>query len=159
MSVLVKKPFLTGLVVFLLTVFWGSLGFTALYRRLPAALEWTLCLLSPFAFTAGMAQVRVHETISLFHSLCVLIAQSCPAPLSVEFSRPEYWSGEPFPSPGDLPNPGIKVRSPAMQVDSLQSEPPGKGLSTSYDVVTRITFFERRSVSYRTGQSRNKNVL
>ncbi|XP_027374951.1 ATP-binding cassette sub-family A member 9-like isoform X3 [Bos indicus x Bos taurus] len=57
MSVLVKKPFLTGLVVFLLTVFWGSLGFTALYRRLPAALEWTLCLLSPFAFTAGMAQL------------------------------------------------------------------------------------------------------
>ncbi|XP_065764619.1 ATP-binding cassette sub-family A member 9 isoform X3 [Muntiacus reevesi] len=57
MSVLVKKPFLTGLVVFLLTVFWGSLGFTALYRHLPAALEWILCLLSPFAFTAGMAQL------------------------------------------------------------------------------------------------------
>ncbi|XP_077636406.1 ATP-binding cassette sub-family A member 9-like [Crocuta crocuta] len=57
MSVLIKKPFLTGLVVFLLTVFWGSLGFTALYRDLPAFLEWTLCLLSPFAFTAGMAQL------------------------------------------------------------------------------------------------------
>ncbi|XP_057173828.1 ATP-binding cassette sub-family A member 9 isoform X12 [Ursus arctos] len=57
MSVLIKKPFLTGLVVFLLTVFWGSLGFTALYRHLPAFLEWTLCLLSPFAFTAGMAQL------------------------------------------------------------------------------------------------------
>uniref|UniRef100_M3YSD0 ATP binding cassette subfamily A member 9 n=1 Tax=Mustela putorius furo TaxID=9669 RepID=M3YSD0_MUSPF len=57
MSVLIKKPFLTGLVVFLLTVFWGSLGFTALYRHLPAFLEWILCLLSPFAFTAGMAQL------------------------------------------------------------------------------------------------------
>ncbi|KAF3817321.1 hypothetical protein GH733_011721 [Mirounga leonina] len=57
MSVLIKKPFLTGLVVFLLTVFWGSLGFTALYRHLPAFLEWTLCLLSPFAFTAGMAEL------------------------------------------------------------------------------------------------------
>uniref|UniRef100_A0A8C9KJ39 ATP binding cassette subfamily A member 9 n=1 Tax=Panthera tigris altaica TaxID=74533 RepID=A0A8C9KJ39_PANTA len=57
MSVLIKKPFLTGLVVFLLTVFWGSLGFTALYRDLPAFLEWTLCLLSPFAFTVGMAQL------------------------------------------------------------------------------------------------------
>ncbi|KAB1265910.1 ATP-binding cassette sub-family A member 9 [Camelus dromedarius] len=56
MRVLVKKPSLTGLAVFLLTVFWGSLGFTALYRHLPAFLEWTLCLLSPFAFTAGMAQ-------------------------------------------------------------------------------------------------------
>uniref|UniRef100_A0A8C6DXL4 ATP binding cassette subfamily A member 10 n=1 Tax=Moschus moschiferus TaxID=68415 RepID=A0A8C6DXL4_MOSMO len=57
LSVLVKKPFLTGLLVFLLTVFCGSLGFTALYRQLPAALEWILCLLSPFAFTAGMAQL------------------------------------------------------------------------------------------------------
>ena len=40
--------------------------------------------------------------------------------------RPEYWSGKPFPSPGDLPNPGIKARSPALQVDSLPSEPQGK---------------------------------
>ncbi|EPQ05002.1 ATP-binding cassette sub-family A member 9 [Myotis brandtii] len=57
MSVLIKKPFLTGFVVFLLTVVWGSLGFTALYRHLPAFLEWTLCLLSPFAFTVGMSQL------------------------------------------------------------------------------------------------------
>ncbi|XP_045840899.1 ABC-type organic anion transporter ABCA8-like isoform X1 [Meles meles] len=57
MSVLVKKSFLTGLVVFLLTVFWGSLGFTALYRQLPTSLEWILSFLSPFAFTLGMAQL------------------------------------------------------------------------------------------------------
>ena len=37
----------------------------------------------------------------------------------MEFSRPEYWSGLPFPSSGDLPNPGIEPRSPALQVDSL----------------------------------------
>ena len=42
------------------------------------------------------------------------------------FSRQEYWSGLPFPSPGDLPDPGIKHRSPALQADSLPSEPPGK---------------------------------
>ena len=42
------------------------------------------------------------------------------------FSRQEYWSGLPFPSPGDLPDPGIKPRSPALQADSLPSEPPGK---------------------------------
>ena len=42
------------------------------------------------------------------------------------FSRPEYWSGQPFPSPGDLPNPGIEPRSPALQVDSLSSELSGK---------------------------------
>ncbi|XP_005402172.1 PREDICTED: ATP-binding cassette sub-family A member 9 isoform X2 [Chinchilla lanigera] len=57
MSVLIKKPHLTGLAIFLLIIFWGSLGFTALYRHLPAFLEWILCLLSPFAFTAGMAQL------------------------------------------------------------------------------------------------------
>ena len=45
---------------------------------------------------------------------------------SVEFSRPEYWSGQPFPSPGDLSNPGIECRSPALQADSLPAEPQGK---------------------------------
>ena len=44
----------------------------------------------------------------------------------MEFSRPEYWSGEPCPPPGDLPNPGIEPRSPALQVDSLPAEPQGK---------------------------------
>ena len=47
-------------------------------------------------------------------------------PLSMGFSREEYWSGLPFPSPGDLPNPGIAPRSPVLQEDSLPSEPPGK---------------------------------
>ena len=46
--------------------------------------------------------------------------------LSMEFSRQEYWSGLLFTSPGDLPNPGIEPRSPAMQADSLPSEPPEK---------------------------------
>ena len=48
------------------------------------------------------------------------------APLSLVFSRQEYWSGLPFPSPEDLPNPGIKPGSPALQADALSSEPPGK---------------------------------
>jgi len=43
----------------------------------------------------------------------------------MEFSRQEYWSGEPFPSPGDLPDPGIKLGSRALQVDSLPFVPPG----------------------------------
>ena len=43
----------------------------------------------------------------------------------MEFSRPEYWSGQPFPSPGDLPNPGIEPKSPALQVGSLSAEPQG----------------------------------
>ena len=47
------------------------------------------------------------------------------APPSMGLSRQEYWSGLPFPSPGDLPDPGIKPRSPALQADALPSEPPG----------------------------------
>ena len=46
------------------------------------------------------------------------------------FSRPEYWSGQPFPSPGDLPNPEIEPRSPTLQADSLPAEPPGKPKNT-----------------------------
>ena len=46
----------------------------------------------------------------------------------MEFSRLEYWSGLPLPIPGDLPDPGIKPGSPALQVDSLPSEPPVKPL-------------------------------
>ena len=48
------------------------------------------------------------------------------APLSLEFSRQEYWFKMPFPSPGDLPDPEIEPRSPTLQADSLLSEPPGK---------------------------------
>ena len=48
------------------------------------------------------------------------------APLSVEFSRQEYWTGLPFSSPGDFPDPGIEPGSPTLQSDTLPSEPPGK---------------------------------
>ena len=47
------------------------------------------------------------------------------APLSMGFSRQEYWSGLPFPSPGGLPDPGIEPRSPALEADALTSETPG----------------------------------
>ena len=50
------------------------------------------------------------------------------APLSMSFPRQEYWSGLPFPSLGDLPDPGIKPRSPALQADSLPTELQGKPL-------------------------------
>ena len=48
---------------------------------------------------------------------------ACQSPLSMEFSRQEHWSGFPFPSSGDLPDPGIKTGSPKLQADSLPSEP------------------------------------
>ena len=58
------------------------------------------------------------------------------APLSMEFSRQEYWSGLLRPPPGDRLSPGIEPRSPALQADSLLSEPPGKTL--------RFTNFNRK---------------
>ena len=57
---------------------------------------------------------------------------ACQAPLSMEFSRQEYWSGWPFPSPGDLPNPGIKPVSPALQAGALPPEPSGKPFNHKY---------------------------
>ena len=54
---------------------------------------------------------------------------ACQSPLSMEFSRQEYWSGLPFPSPGDLSDPGIKPGFPALQTNSLPSELPGKAIT------------------------------
>ena len=67
------------------------------------------------------------------------------APRSVGFPRQEYWSGLPFPSPGGLPDPGIKPRSPALQADSLPSEPPGKPHS---NVHTKNMYKDKMSVAY-----------
>ena len=61
--------------------------------------------------------------VKFFATPCTL---ACQAPLSMEFSRQEYWSELPFPSPTDLPVPGIKPGSPTLQADSLPSEAPGK---------------------------------
>ena len=60
------------------------------------------------------------------------------APLSIGFSRPEYWSGLPCSPPGDLPNPGIEPRSPTLQADSLPSEPPGKPKNTVVDSLSLL---------------------
>ena len=51
---------------------------------------------------------------------------ACSPPLSMEFSKQEYWSELPFPSPGDLPDSGIEPVSPTLQADALPSEAPGK---------------------------------
>ena len=72
--------------------------------------------------------VYVHVGVSLSHVQLFATPWSVArqAPLSLRFSRKENWSGLPFPYPGDLPNPGIKPRSPSLQVDSLPAEPTGQ---------------------------------
>ena len=68
-------------------------------------------------------KVKSLSRVRLFATLWTLAYE---APRSMEFSRQEYWSGLPFPSPGELPNPGIEPGSPTSQADALPSEPPGK---------------------------------
>ena len=62
-----------------------------------------------------------HSVVS--NSLGSLWTVACQAPLSIGFPRQEYWSGLPFSSPGDIPDPGIEPGSPALQADSLPSQP------------------------------------
>ena len=66
-------------------------------------------------------EVKLLSRVRLFATTWTVAYQ---APPSMGFSRQEYWSGLPFPSPGDLPNPGIEPGSPTLQADALLSEPP-----------------------------------
>ena len=66
---------------------------------------------------------------------------ACQALLSMGFPRLEYWSGLPFPSPGDLPNPGTEPRSPVLQVDSLPTEQRG------YLLILRLDAFSKSRLS------------
>ena len=72
-----------------------------------------------------VSEVKSLSCVRLFATPWTVAHQ---APPSMGFSRQEYWSGLPFPSPGDLPDPGIEARSPALQADALTSEPPGMPL-------------------------------
>ena len=69
-----------------------------------------------------------HLAVSDMGSVAVVTpwTVACQVPLSMGFPRQDCWSGLPFPSPGDLPDPGMKPRSPALQADSLPSEPRGR---------------------------------
>ena len=79
---------------------------------------------------SSKVKVKLFSRVRLFATPWTV---ACQAPLSMGFSRQEYWSGLPFPSPGDPPNPGIEPGSPALQADALSSEPPGKPLSAAKD--------------------------
>ena len=69
------------------------------------------------------------------------------APPSLGFSRQEHWSGLPFPPPGDLPDPGIKPRSPTLQADALTSEPPGKPQDYVKQEVNDIAIYHYKQIS------------
>ena len=82
---------------------------------------WIISLLSEW-------RVKSLSRVWLFATWWTVAYKASP---SMGFSRQEYWSGLPFPSPGDLPDPGIEPGSPALQADALTSEPPGKPLAAA----------------------------
>ena len=82
-------------------------------------------------------KVRSLSCVQLFATLWTVASQASP---SMGFSRQEYWSGLPFPSPGDLPNPAIKPGSPALEADALTSEPPGKPSIYLRPIILRYIF-------------------
>ena len=87
-----------------------SLWFTGLHHLMP------LCQYSTPYVLSHFSRVWLCDPWTVAHQ----------APLSMRFSRQEHWSGLPFSSPGDLPDPGIESGSPTLQTDSLPSEQPGK---------------------------------
>ena len=93
-----------------------------LFHKSRTKLSWKIKTFPP------MHMSRIQKSLSRVRLFATPWSVVHQAPLSMGFSRQEYWSGLPFPSPGDLPNPGITPRSPTLQADALTSEPPGKPL-------------------------------
>ena len=91
------------------------------------------CLAGGFFTTESPEKIKINYTSIKINMACGLVSESCPtfltpwtlvcqAPLSMGFSRQQYWNGLPFPSPGNLPNPGIEPGSSALQADSSPTE-------------------------------------
>ena len=107
------------------------------YKKIPSEMSCTLNILwytllnrtfKVACFPPRWLQVKRSVSLSVVSHVWLFAipwTAAPQAPLSMEFSRPEYWSGLPFPSSGHLPNPKIESASPALQADTLPSEPPG----------------------------------
>ena len=92
----------------------------------------------PYALLPFKAKLEkcVLSYVQLFATLWTVARQ---APLSMQFSRQEYWSGLPFPSPGDCPDPGIELRSPALQANSCLSQQGSPLSSLVQQIIIHIT--------------------
>ena len=114
----------------------------------------SLCVFSVSSY--GLLIMTLLCAYSLIHVQLFVIQWIVASQVSCPwgFSRQEYWSGQPFPSPGYLPNPGIKLRSPTVQADSLPSESSGKPHKKHVDIkqAARVQIKKK-------GWKRNKNIL
>ena len=104
----------------------------------------------PHQILSNLLKVKVQSLsrVQLFETPWIVDYQ---VPPSLGFSRQEYWSGLPFPSPQDLPNPGIEPGSLTLQADTLPSEPPGKSLDLKYwfpKLFNQVNFAPYQSILY-----------
>ena len=110
---------------------WCLLQVKCLRNLRKPSKEWNDGRWSPFTHLQSCPRkekkVKLFSRVQLFATPWSVAYQ---APPSMGFSRQEYWSGLPFPSPGDLPDPGMEPRSPAFHAEALTSEPPGKSNTT-----------------------------
>ena len=113
----------------ILPLFWISVPFRPLWSTEKSFLCWAVC--SHYLAISWKVKGKSLSRVRLFATPWTGAYQ---APPSMGFSRQEYWSGLPLPSPGDLPNPGIKPRFSALQADTLPYKPPGKPLPIPYIV-------------------------
>ena len=115
---------------------WVAIPFSRQSSR-PRDRTWVSCIAVIFLLSEPPGKPiqeseseREVKSLSRVRFFAILWTVAYQAPPSMGFSRQEYWSGVPFPSPGDLPDPGVKPRSPELQTDALPSEPPGKPIHT-----------------------------
>ena len=108
---------------------------------------WTEHLLWHFIYIVFKPLNNQWKVKKLLIPQCVPWIVACQALLSMRFLSQEHWSGLPFPAPGDLPNPGIKPESPALQVDSLPSELPGKPQVTCERGIIILHFEDKETES------------
>ena len=101
----------------------GKLCYLFAWRHFQSYSFWNPDIYGRTTWKKWKVQVLVAHRVLLFVTPWTIAHQT---PLSMEFSRQEYWSGEPFPSPGDLTDTGMEHRSLALQANSLPSEPPRK---------------------------------
>ena len=132
-----------------------SLLFNMLSRLVITFLPRSKCLLiswlqSPSAVILKV-KVKSLSHVQLFATPWTVAHHASP---SMEFSRQEYWSGLPFLSPGDLPNPGIEPGSPALQEDFSLAEPQGK----SSQPLTIMVLASEEPTIHRRNKKRNKNM-
>ena len=95
--------------------------------------------------------------LSHFRLFVTLWTVALQAPLFMGFSRQEYWSGQPFPSPGDLPDPGIKPRSPALHADPLPLSPQGNQSKGTKFQLYKLNK-SQRSTTQHSGYHRLRNL-